>query len=1283
MIRILTVLAIVIFWLTTIALGQDGKLEGYVFDDKGRPLADATVVIPGGDETTTDSEGHFWINFPSASRGGEPIKITVVKGNWVVFEPMFGNYPIQSLRTNSEMLTITVVAKGSPRFLEPARLSSLVGVIQTRMSLAINLGGGLDQSQRVRDEVLREYSEESGVSLDKLILALNEWSQIARSEINEEAALQEIAKEYWKRNYLKAAQLQLQSARDSTAQKQKSEELLKEKRNRVRNYLGAGNSFYEAGAFRDALIAFLELDKLFETGEFPREQLKSNWAELRLFIAKSKIELGVRVEGKEHLVFLQEALDECYKVLIIYTVEKFPERWARARQIEGWALFRLGERASGAESIEFLNKSAAAQRAADKELDHKKTGEKAALQQGLGLVLMELSERANGKERSAFLDEALLAFKRAGDVFTREAYPEGWALLQNNMGLVYLYLSYEVDEKLGKDYLNKAITGYREAIVIDSRPQSLENWASDQSNLGILLNALSQLTTGAEKIRLLKESVVAYNEALKFYSPTKSAQDWARTKNGLGNALIMLGRDSSLPENADYLNKAVIAFDDVLRISKKEQFPRAWAKAKNNRGTALLHLSSTTTGAKTTQYLSDAASSFNEALEVYDSVYSPKEWGDSWTNLGITFLSLANESTGTDRIKYFDKSIEAFQTALQARSFENFRVPWAGTQISLSYTLQLLADETDDERSVAYLQRAEKAARSAGEVYTENAFPQHWADLQHSLGRIYERIARQAKGDSKLTYLKDSEIALRGALRTHAKDPSKNLASDQLDLASTLYDLGMYLRGEQRSKYLTEVVALSQTALGAKDRSGFPPNWEGAYSNMGNALRALSREARGKTTVEYLEGAASAYRDGLLLRKKATRDWGELQHSLGSTLLDLSRLVEPNKQIEYLMQAENAFREALQFFSPERGAEEWGDIEYRLASVLLDIAMRTDGEARLKRLREAESAYESALQVIASEQSDGHWSAIQLNLGLTRFYLGMLVQGQQKVTYLNNAELAFRNASRFFTRDELPEQWETIQRFLARCYIELEKWSQASAAYSTLLQHNPDDEESYRSIAYIYHEKIFDFAGGFAVTERWLATHKGDLSSQSNFAENYFTTGRFSECEQLILALLREPKLPVSEQVPLRAIRIANMVANNHASQVLVEIDSMVADIRNQPVGFKVKWSFEGTRHFVGQEKNLALYRDWLSQLFDALQLSNDRDTLIMALQDVRASFKERGSFNGTRKVIGLHCKRSVNRDEGRTEVVKWRIKDEDRFRSATVQVPSFHFPTLIPIFQL
>jgi hypothetical protein len=154
------------------------------------------------------------------------------------------------------------------------------------------------------------------------------------------------------------------------------------------------------------------------------------------------------------------------------------------------------------------------------------------------------------------------------------------------------------------------------------------------------------------------------------------------------------------------------------------------------------------------------------------------------------------------------------------------------------------------------------------------------------------------------------------------------------------------------------------------------------------------------------------------------------------------------------------------------------------------------------------------------------------------------------------------------------------------------------------------------------HEKLFDFASSFVVTERWLATHKGDLSSQSNFAENYFTTGRFSECEQLILVLLAEPKIPISEKAPLHAIRIASMLANNKADQALVELDSLIADVRNQPAGFKVTWSFEGTRHFVGQEKNLALYRDWLGQLFDALKSSNERDIMITALEKVRASFK-------------------------------------------------------------
>ena len=141
------------------------------------------------------------------------------------------------------------------------------------------------------------------------------------------------------------------------------------------------------------------------------------------------------------------------------------------------------------------------------------------------------------------------------------------------------------------------------------------------------------------------------------------------------------------------------------------------------------------------------------------------------------------------------------------------------------------------------------------------------------------------------------------------------------------------------------------------------------------------------------------------------------------------------------------------------------------------------------------------------------------------------------------------------------------------------------------------------------------------MNEQWLARHPEDISDQANFAEAHFTVGRFAESGQRINALLANQAVPPSTRTALRAIEIADLLALGHIQEVPAKVDALIAEVARQPLEFKVLWRFDGTRHFIGQDEKLSSYRAWLGKLFDALA-NKDRDTMLKALQDVRAEFK-------------------------------------------------------------
>ena len=78
------------------------------------------------------------------------------------------------------------------------------------------------------------------------------------------------------------------------------------------------------------------------------------------------------------------------------------------------------------------------------------------------------------RRRSRLIEEALT-------VFTREAFPQDWALTQNSLGLAY-----------GKrlrgeraDNQEKAIAHYEAALTVYTREAFPREWATAQSGLGL------------------------------------------------------------------------------------------------------------------------------------------------------------------------------------------------------------------------------------------------------------------------------------------------------------------------------------------------------------------------------------------------------------------------------------------------------------------------------------------------------------------------------------------------------------------------------------------------------------------------------------------------------------------------------------------------------------------------------------------------------------------------------------------------------------------------------
>ena len=82
----------------------------------------------------------------------------------------------------------------------------------------------------------------------------------------------------------------------------------------------------------------------------------------------------------------------------------------------------------------------------------------------------------NGK----VIEKAIVAYNNTLQVFTREAFPQEWAVLQNDLGGVYLK-RIQGDQQ---ENLEKAMQCYKESLEVFDRATYPEDWAGTQNNLG-------------------------------------------------------------------------------------------------------------------------------------------------------------------------------------------------------------------------------------------------------------------------------------------------------------------------------------------------------------------------------------------------------------------------------------------------------------------------------------------------------------------------------------------------------------------------------------------------------------------------------------------------------------------------------------------------------------------------------------------------------------------------------------------------------------------------------
>ena len=485
-----------------------------------------------------------------------------------------------------------------------------------------------------------------------------------------------------------------------------------------------------------------------------------------------------------------------------------------------------------------------------------------------------------------------------------------------------------------------------------------------------------------------------------------------------------------------------------------------------------------------------------------------------------------------------------------------------------------LGSRVEGKEATLLLAESVDLYKRALDVFTRKQLPQDWARTQHSLGIALNLQGARVAGAEGVDLLAEAVGAFRNALlvRTLAELP-QDWARTQHNLGGTLLRQGERTEGAQGAHLLNEAAKAYRAALSIRTSAKLPQDWAKTQNDLGIVLQMQGERTEGSEGLRLFAEAAKAYRAALSIRTRAKlpQDWAMTQNNLGNTLQSQGELTKGVEGTPLLVESVNAYREALSVYTRDQLPQGWAMTQHNLGVALQSQGERADGALREKLLREALQAFQLALQV---------------------------------------------RDRRYFPRD-----WAQTQNNLASAYFALQDWNNAAECYANVLTLFPDHGEAFERAAGLYHEVLFKFSAAFELNRRWLEMHPDDLVAATVFAGNHFTTGRFAECRARITALLAQPELAADIKLALRLIEIANLLALGQAQEVPVKLDLLSQAVAAQPADFKLTWTFNGTLHFIGQNKKLAPYREWLRQLFNAAQAEN-RDAIIKGLREAKVGFK-------------------------------------------------------------
>ncbi|MCB1768480.1 MAG: CHAT domain-containing protein, partial [Candidatus Competibacteraceae bacterium] len=333
-------------------------------------------------------------------------------------------------------------------------------------------------------------------------------------------------------------------------------------------------------------------------------------------------------------------------------------------------------------------------------------------------------------------------------VYTREAFPEQWAMAQNNLANAYR------DRIRGEraENLERAIQTYQQALQVRTREAFPTNWAATQNNLAVAYHDRIR----GERAENLEQALAASELALQVYTREAFPEQWAMTQHNLANAYS----DRIRGERAENLEQALAASELALQVFTRETFPTDWAMTQNNLALAY----GDRIRGERAENLEQAIQAYQFSLEVYRPDAFPRDSRRAARGLGDLYFA---QQRWIEATAAYRQALQAAEILYQSASFfDNQAAELTATGDLHHRAAYALAQVGDLQTAVLTLEQGRARGLS-------DALARDRADLEQLQTTAPDRYDRYQQAAAQQRQIEDYQRALsaRPAAERHGLRP--------------------------------------------------------------------------------------------------------------------------------------------------------------------------------------------------------------------------------------------------------------------------------------------------------------------------------------------------------------------------------------------------------------------------------------------------------------------------------------------------------------------------------